>query len=75
MHQQSQGNACIEAPGEGAEDGVLHSQRQVREREIWGCQREQGNSLALLADSKCSQVLKIVLGNGASQVYDTLDPC
>ena len=27
---------------------MLHSQRPVREREIWGCQREQGNSLALL---------------------------
>ena len=26
-------------------------------------------------DSKCSRVLKIVLGNWATQVCDTLDPC
>ena len=39
-----QGNGWIEAPGEGAEDGVLHSQRRVGEREIRG---RQGNSLAL----------------------------
>ena len=27
------------------------------------------------ADSKCPQVLKMVLGKWATQVYDTLDPC
>ena len=27
------------------------------------------------ADSKCPRVLKIVLGNWVTQVYDTLDPC
>ena len=48
-----------------------------------GAERENGCTVCaryapfffFWADSKCSQVPKKVLGHGATQVYDTLDPC